>query len=146
VPLALREATVGELRALLATDTVPEMLPTTVGANWIPRLLDCPGANVSGKLNPLTLKPAPETVACEILKLVVPELVRVTVWLPAVPTVTFPKLRALGVIESVRFTPLPLRETLVGEFGAVLSNETVPVALPVMVGANCICKVLDCPA
>jgi hypothetical protein len=34
----------------------------------------------------------------------------------------------------------------VGEFEAVLVNATLPVALPVAVGANAIEKVVDCPA
>ena len=33
-----------------------------------------------------------------------------------------------------------------GEFGALLTTVTVPVALPVVVGANCAVKVAACPA
>lgn len=146
MPLPLNETTVGELCALLATEREPDVLLTAVGANCTTRLLDCPGARASGKLKPLILNPAPVTVACEILKFAVPELLSITVWLPVVPTVTLPKFTLLGVTESWCFTPLPVMETLVGEFGALLSNETVPDALPVAVGVNCSLRLPDCPA
>ncbi len=62
VPLPAREATVGESCALLFIETVPAALPDTVGANCALKVLDCPGAKESGKLNPLMLKPAPVTL------------------------------------------------------------------------------------
>ena len=99
VPLPAREATVGELCALLSIETVPDALPGAVGANCALKVLDCPGARESGKLNPLMPKPAPVTLPCEMFKLAVPEFVKVTAWLLAVPTITFPKLTLLGVIE-----------------------------------------------
>jgi hypothetical protein len=85
-------------------------------------------------------------VACEILKPAVPELAIVTVWLLTVPTDTFPKLTLLGVIESWCLTPLPFTLMFAGELDALLTNETVPDALPVTVGANCSLTLLDCPA
>src|SRR6266852_6601992 len=100
VPLPVREATVGVLYALLLIETLPDALPAAVGANCALKVLDCPGARENGKVNPLMPKPAPMTPPCEIFKLAVPELVKVTVWALAVPTVTFPKLTVLGVIES----------------------------------------------
>src|SRR5713226_3734127 len=99
-PLPAREATVGELRALLLIETLPDALPGAVGANCALKVLDCPGARENGKVKPLMPKPAPVTLPCEIFKLAVPELVKVTVWALAVPTVTLPKLTLLGVIES----------------------------------------------
>ena len=100
VPFPAREATVGELCALLFSETVPDALPGAVGANCALKVLDCPGARESGKLNPLMPKPAPVTLPCEIFKLAVPELVKVTVWASVVPTTTFPKLTLLGAMES----------------------------------------------
>ncbi len=90
----------GEFVALLATLTLPDALPGAVGANCALKVLDCPGARENGKVKPLMAKPAPVTLPCEIFKLAVPELVKVTVWALAVPTITFPKLTVLGVIES----------------------------------------------
>jgi len=100
MPLPASEAIVGELRALLVKETLPDMLPGAVGTNCALKALDCPGARENGKVNPLMLKPAPVTLPCVRLKLAVPELVKVTVWALAVPTATFPKLTLLGVIES----------------------------------------------
>jgi hypothetical protein len=100
MPLPVREATVGELCALLLIETLPDALPAAVGANCALKELDCPGARDNGKVNPLIPKPAPVTLPCERFRLAVPELVRVTVWAFAVPTATFPKLTLLGVIES----------------------------------------------
>ena len=41
---------------------------------------------------------------------------------------------------------MALRAMVLGEWGALLTSETPPDALPVAVGANCTLKVLDCPA
>ena len=51
---------------------------------------------VTGKVTPLTEKPAPVTLACEILTAVPPVLVTVSDRLPFLPTVTLPKLRLAG--------------------------------------------------
>ena len=39
----------------------------------------CPAPSVNGVVIPLMLKPVPEAVACEIVRLAVPEFVRVIV-------------------------------------------------------------------
>jgi len=85
---------------LLLIEMVPDALPGAAGANCALKVLDCPGARESGKVSPLMPKPAPVTLPCEIFKLAVPEFVKVTVWALAVPTITFPKLTLLGVMES----------------------------------------------
>jgi len=46
------------------------------------------------------LKPEPEAVACEIVKLAVPLLVRVTVCDPELPVRTEPKATAAGLALS----------------------------------------------
>jgi hypothetical protein len=47
------------------------------------------------------LKPVPETVACETLRLTLPELVSVTIWVLALPpTGTLPKLMLGGLAVS----------------------------------------------
>src|SRR6266446_283248 len=78
----------------------PTAAGSAVGADCALKVLDGPGARENGKVNPLMPKPAPVTPPCEIFKLEVPELVKVTVWALAVPTATFPKPTLLGVIES----------------------------------------------
>src|SRR2546427_31561 len=66
-------------RALLTSETLPVKLPVAAGAKATLKLLDWPTARVSGKVSPLRLNPAPLTVAEEMVRLAVPELVRVTV-------------------------------------------------------------------
>jgi hypothetical protein len=50
---------------------------------------------------PTTLKPAPVTVACEIVTAAVPVLVKVKVWGLLDPATTFPKLRLVALAASV---------------------------------------------
>src|SRR5437879_2426686 len=91
------------------------------------------------------LKPAPVKLPCAMVKLALPELVKVRFCTPLLPTSTLPKLTLGGVTESCGCTPVPLRAMVLGELGALLTSETLPDTLPVAVGANCTLKVLDCP-
>jgi len=52
----------GELLALLTTATVPVKLPDVAGSKIAPKVVLCPAAKVSGGVNPVTVKPAPETL------------------------------------------------------------------------------------
>jgi len=90
----------GELGALLASETPPDTLPVAVGAHCALKVLDCPGGRVSGNVSPLMLKPAPVTVPCAMVKLALPELVKVRFCTPVLPTSTLPKLTLGGVTES----------------------------------------------
>jgi hypothetical protein len=78
-PVPLRGMAAGEFGALLTRETLPVKLPVAAGAKATLKLLDWPTARVSGKVSPLRLNPAPLTVADEMVRLAVPELVRVTV-------------------------------------------------------------------
>src|SRR2546426_11831699 len=89
----------GELGALLTSETLPDALPVAVGANCTLKVLDCPAARVRGKVSPLMLKPAPVKLACAMVKLAPPELVRVRFCTPVLPTSTLPKLTLAGVTE-----------------------------------------------
>jgi hypothetical protein len=55
-------AMVGEPVALLTTLTVPLKLPDVAGSKITLKVVICPAAKVNGGVNPLTLKPAPETL------------------------------------------------------------------------------------
>ena len=68
----------GELVAVLTTDTLPVALPVTAGANRMLKLADCPTDNVTGNPRPLTLKPAPVALIMETEILELPVFVRVT--------------------------------------------------------------------
>jgi len=54
------------------------------------------------------------------------------------PALTFPKARLVGLAETEteEGAPLPLKEIVAGEFGAVLETVMVPARLPAVVGAN----------
>src|SRR5712691_8216459 len=136
----------GELGASLTSERLPDTLPVVVGANCTLRVLDCPGGRVSGKVSPLTLKPAPVALACAMVKLAEPELVKMRFCKPVLPASTLPKLALGGVTESCGCTPVPLRAMVLGELGVLLTSERLPDTLPVVAGANCALKVLDCPA
>ena len=77
-----------------------------------------------------------------------PVLVSVKVCVGALPRFTLPKEMLVGFTESVVFAAvaLPLRTTVAGEFAALLTSETVPLALPADCAVNCTLKLLDCPA
>lgn len=102
------------LKPLIASVTLPLVLPAVFGANVIFNELDCPAAKFIGALRPLTVKSVPETVACETTMPTLEVFAMLTSWVRLVPRVTFPKSTfeglsvngaalALGEVE-----PLPL--------------------------------------
>lgn len=91
------------------------------------------------------MNPAPVTLACEIVTLADPVFVRLTDAVPLVPTPTFPKLTADGVLVKPGCVPVPVSATAMGEFGALLETDILPVPLPADVGANFAVKLMLCP-
>jgi hypothetical protein len=87
---------------------------------------------------PLALNPTPVVVTPEIVTLEFPLLVNAMLEEPLAPTFTFPKLTlvAFAPRRKVGETPVPIREMVSGEPGALLTNEIEPVALPADVGVN----------
>jgi hypothetical protein len=71
------------------TVKVPGNVPADVGANFTVNVVLCPGVNVTGGVNPETVNPAPDSPTAEIVALVPPVLVIVSVWLEVCPTVMF---------------------------------------------------------
>jgi hypothetical protein len=65
--------------ALEATVTVPLNVPAEVGANFTVNVVLCPGVNVTGGVTPEMLNPVPAAVAAEIVALVPPVFVTVSV-------------------------------------------------------------------
>src|SRR5438445_12087859 len=94
----------GELGALLTSEMPPDTLPVAVGANCTLKVLDCPAARVSGNVSPLMLKPAPVKLPWAMVKLALPELVKVKFCMLVLPTSTLPKVALGGLAESCRFT------------------------------------------
>src|ERR1700747_3111733 len=97
---------------------------------------------------PLTLNPAPVAVALEIVTLEFPVFVSAVLCELLLPTLTFPKFKLFGFAPSnkVEATPVPFKEIRNGEPGALLANETEPVTLPAVVGANSTLNVELVPA
>ena len=137
-PTALSEITVGEFGASLASETLPVTLLATEGRKVIAKALDWLGPSVNGSASPLTAKPLPTTVACEMLTLPVPELRSETVWALLLPSSTLPKLMLDGLAERtiVGCTPLPDREIEDGDIRALLDRVKLPVEVPTAAGAN----------
>ena len=137
VPVPVSAIASGEFGALLTIEMLPVALPVVVGANCAVKVAICPALIVNGLAIPPMLKPAPEAVAWETVRLAVPEFVRVTVCEAEAPTATDPKAREVGLAASCACAPVPVIEMVVGEFGELLVIEIVPVTLPPAVGANC---------
>ena len=103
---------------------------------------------MAGKLPPTIVKPAPVTAAEFIVTGAVPVEVNVSGCVVAVSIVTLPKLKPAAL--SVRCgldaaAPVPLRATTaVAPFTELLLIVICPLAIPVAVGLNCTCRVIDC--
>lgn len=86
---------------------------------------------------------------CEIATLEFPVLVIVTFWVAEeVPVVTFPKLRLVGLMLSVKVAaiPVPVKLTGVGDVGALLTIEMLPDTVPTTVGRKFTVMVVCFPA
>ncbi len=141
-PVPERPIVTGPL-ALLTTLALPVTLPELVGAKATLNVAVCPDPNVTA--SPLVVNPA-GTLIAEMLTLELPVLVSVTVCgLLLLPRRTLPKLSEAGLADSCKAeaTPVPLRAMLVGEFGALLTRERLPVVLLTAVGAKLTVNAVD---
>ena len=119
----------GEFEALLATATLPVMLPPAEGLNVAIKVAVCPGLKMSPVETPPALKPAPEMLTLKIVTFEVPALVSVTLWL-LLDTFTLPKFKAveLALRTSVAALTVSVDELLVA-LPALLLKVTVNCAL-----------------
>src|SRR5438128_3744046 len=106
------------MAASLTSEMLPDTLLVAVGAKCTLKVLDCPGGRVSGKVSPLMLKPAPVKVPCAMVKLALPELVKVRFCTPVLPTSTLPKLTLGDGTGRRASTPMPLRAMVLVELEA----------------------------
>src|SRR5258706_3713551 len=136
----------GEFGGWLITEMAPLTAPAAVGEKTVLNVVVEPAAIVTGTVRLVTLKPVPEVVIFEILTLVLPVFVSVTVCVLLLPRFTFPKLRVVALAESCNApaTPVPLIAMVLGELGALLTNETLPVTAPALAGENATLKVVLC--
>jgi hypothetical protein len=145
-PVPLREIVSGEFGALLTSEIVPVTLPAALGAKTALNVVDWPAPRFTGAAIPEVLKPAPAAVTAEIVTVAPPPFVSVKVWELFVPVVTLPNAVLVGVAASCGCVPVPLKLIVVGEFGALLTIEMLPLALPADVGANLALNVVLSPA
>ena len=144
VPAPLNATEFGEFGALLATSTLPVRLPAVVGANKTLNVALCPEAIVAGVFSPLALKPAPETVNCDTVRLAVPVFVIVKTCDLVWPSTTLPKLKVAGETLSPAAAPVPVKLIVSGDPCASLLTVIVPTALPAAAGANFTLNVAVC--
>jgi hypothetical protein len=130
------------------TVTFPVTFSLVVGLNFTVIDVACEGVNVTGVVIPETLTSFAFTVTWEIVTLLFPVFVILTLCEPELPAVTFPKatLDGFGVIVTVAATPVPVKETVAGDPGALLEILTDPGSEPAVVGENCAVTVVLCPA
>jgi hypothetical protein len=98
--MPVRPTTSVELEALLVIDTLPDTFPAAVGAKVTVNAVFAPAFKVTGRLNPLREKPAPETDAFEMATGTLPIFVRVIVCGALPPTNTLPKETFVGLADS----------------------------------------------
>ena len=137
IPSPLITIVTGEFVALLATFTVPLMLPDVFGANVTSTIAFCPGAIVDPLVPPLAVKPAPLIVTPENVTLELPVFFSATAKVFELPTFSVPKLKLAGVAVIVRVAAAPVPLTVIVNVlsTASLAIEMLPATYPVTVGA-----------
>src|SRR5271169_1558217 len=120
------------------TVTFPVMLSEAVGLKEMFRTAFCPAPNANGVEIPLAAKSLAFTVICEMVKLVFPLLVTITLLELELPAFRLVKLKLAGFVVRVTdaATPVPLKDRVFGEFGALLEMLMAPARLPAVRGAN----------
>jgi hypothetical protein len=136
---------VGESVALLLSEAVPLNVPIAVGAKVTLKEVLWPALSVSGKLRSPSLKPVPEMLALEIVTAAVPVLVMITENTVLCPTSVLPKFSLFGLSARVIVTPVPARRSVLSESVALPLSETVPLKVPVVVGAKVTLKEVTWP-
>jgi hypothetical protein len=147
-PTAATLIFVGEPVALLDTATLPLTVSTCFGENVTSSVAVCPGLIVAPLTPPLVVKSAPVTLIPDTVTLELPVFFRLTANMSEFPTVTFPKLRLVGVAVSnrVAVTPVALSGTTSVLSVALLVNVTLPVTEPVVAEAKRTVQFTACPA
>jgi hypothetical protein len=126
---------------------LPAALPADCGAKVSVKLVPWPPARVTGSVSPLKLKPVPLAVACEIVTLAPPVLVRVAACCWLLPTATLPKSTLAGfIVSEPGAMPVPDKDMERAPLEALLVIEIVPLTLPVEEGVKTIFRLALWPA
>lgn len=98
----------GETVALLEILTLPLTVSACLGANVTVSVAVWPGASVAAVIPPSATTSAAVTLTPETVMFELPVFFRLTGRVFALPTGSFPKLRLVGVADSVRVAAMPL--------------------------------------
>jgi hypothetical protein len=131
---------------LLLTEALPVKLPAADGAKRTLKDALEPAATVTGEDIPETLKPVPEAVTEETVRLAVPVLLRVTVFEVLLPEFTLPKETLVGEAEIAPCVASPLTGMTSALPEALLTTDMLPVAVPAVVGVKTTLKAVASPA
>jgi hypothetical protein len=102
-----------------------------------------PAPRFSGRFKPVTLKPDPVAVTCEMVTLELPELVSVSDKVLLLPVWIVPKLRLEGVGFSVpSAAAVPDNPILSVGLDALLTTAKLPLSVPLVAGAKLTLKVV----
>jgi hypothetical protein len=109
-----------------------------LGANFTVNVVLCPAVKVTGVVIPETLNPAPDSATAEIVALVPPVFLIVSVWLDVCPTVIFVYVKLVGdaVKTAGGATAVPVNGIDTLGFEAFDVTVTAPGNVPTAVGAN----------
>lgn len=123
--------------ASLVKLTEPLALPVAFGENATFRLFELPAAIVTGNVQPLIAKAVLETLADEMVRVMLPELETVTAFVDVLPTATVPKETAVGLASSFAIPPLPFKPIFLPlPLDLSVVTVTVPLLVPDTVGVN----------
>jgi hypothetical protein len=111
MPVPVSATFSAEFAALEVMAKLPVTAAPAVGENFVLKLTLWPAVSVAGKVKPLRLNPEPVVLAAEIVTLVAPELVRVSVREPLLPVVKLPKFRLAGAEVSCPGVTPPVPDT-----------------------------------
>jgi len=111
------------------------------------KVLVCPGLIESGGVKPVVLKPLPVTLACVIVKTLVPVLPIWIVWEFVEPVATLPKFALEGVrlIPGAAVTAVAERLTTAGAAPSLPWTVSVPVRVPAADGVTATVTFPDWP-
>jgi hypothetical protein len=146
-PVPLRFIVSGDPGASLVTFTVPVAFPGVVGANFTLSVAACPVFNMAGVVKPLTVNPVPAATTLEICTAALPELVNVILCAALLPVATVPKLRLVVLAVNLpagAAVPVPVNPITSAGPLPLLAIVIVPVALPILAGANFTASVAVC--
>jgi hypothetical protein len=155
-PVPVKETVSGELAALLGIERDALRVPAAEGVNTTCTTHDAPAASVAGQpaATPKSLAAAPEKLAPLRVIAAAPVFVTVTDRaVEATPTVAEGNVSADGEPDTLEegggttlpATPVPVKETVSGEFAALLAIKRDALRVPAAVGVNTTCTTHDAP-